>query len=218
MDDIRQAHCKGDHDGQKDAIRNAQSVLDELIGSLNFSYPISHNLYKLYMFCKNELSRAMYENRLDGVQEAEHIMHRLYTSFVEVAKQDKSAPLMKKYPAGICRDDLCARRRKRRLYGCGQSPGLFLYKISVKMRTVRREANSFPLLFFTHPRRNFIAHLYGFCLINVIVDQIRINDIFKIGIGILQFCGCLFQIIEKYCIAVRGLRVVLNNFIGSPAF
>ena len=48
-----------------------------------------------YMFCKNELSRAMYENRLDGVQEAEHIMHRLYTSFVEVAKQDKSAPLMK---------------------------------------------------------------------------------------------------------------------------
>jgi flagellar protein FliS len=95
VDDIRQAHCKGDHDGQKDAIRNAQSVLDELIGSLNFSYPISHNLYKLYMFCKNELSRAMYENRLDGVQEAEHIMHRLYTSFVEVAKQDKSAPLMK---------------------------------------------------------------------------------------------------------------------------
>ena len=81
VDDIRQAHCKGDHDGQKDAIRNAQSVLDELIGSLNFSYPISHNLYKLYMFCKNELSRAMYENRLDGVQEAEHIMHRLYTSF-----------------------------------------------------------------------------------------------------------------------------------------
>lgn len=37
----------------------------------------------------------MYENRLDGVQEAEHIMHRLYTSFVEVAKQDESAPLMK---------------------------------------------------------------------------------------------------------------------------
>ena len=95
VDDIRQAHCTGDHDGQKDAIRNAQSVLDELIGSLNFSYPISHNLYKLYMFCKNELSRAMYENRLDGVQEAEHIMHRLYTSFVEAAKQDKSAPLMK---------------------------------------------------------------------------------------------------------------------------
>ena len=46
VDDIRQAHCKGDHDGQKDA----------------------HNLYKLYMFCKNELSRAMYENRLDGLQ------------------------------------------------------------------------------------------------------------------------------------------------------
>lgn len=131
MDDIRQAHCTGDHDGQKDAIRNAQSVLDELIGSLNFSYPISHNLYKLYMFCKNELSRAMYENRLDGVQEAEHIMHRLYTSFVEVAKQDKSAPLMKNtqqvyagmtYARGAVNED----------YMDVDSHRGFLYKISVK--------------------------------------------------------------------------------------
>ena len=57
VDDIRQAHCKGDHDGQKDAIRNAQSVLDELVGSLNFSYPISHNLYKLYMFFHGRCTR-----------------------------------------------------------------------------------------------------------------------------------------------------------------
>ena len=148
VDDIRQAHCTGDHDGQKDAIRNAQSVLDELIGSLNFSYPISHNLYKLYMFCKNELSRAMYENRLDGVQEAEHIMHRLYTSFVEVAKQDKSAPLMK---------------------NMWTVTGDFLYKISVKCeRSGGKRIVS--LYFFYTSKKKFIAHLYGFCLINVIVD------------------------------------------------
>lgn len=128
VDDIRQAHCKGDHDGQKDAIRNAQSVLDELIGSLNFSYPISHNLYKLYMFCKNELSRAMYENLGWMECRKRNISCTDCILFVEVAKQDKSAPLMKKYPAGICRDDLCARCRKRGLYGCGQSPGIFCIK------------------------------------------------------------------------------------------
>ena len=126
VDDIRQAHCKGDHDGQKDAIRNAQSVLDELIGSLNFSYPISHNLYKLYMFCKNELSRAMYENRLDGVQEAEHTPVVYF--FCRGGETGQECTPYEKYPAGICRDDLCARRRKRRLYGCGQSPGLFCIK------------------------------------------------------------------------------------------
>lgn len=72
----------------------------------------------------------MYENRLDGVQEAEHIMHRLYTSFVEVAKQDKSAPLMKNtqqvyagmtYARGAVNED----------YMDVDSHRGFLYKISV---------------------------------------------------------------------------------------
>lgn len=93
--DIKTAHEQNAHAEQKDAIRSAQRVLDELIGSLNFSYALSKNLYALYMYCKRELSRAMYENRMDGVQEAEKVMRRLYASFVEVAKQDTSAPLMK---------------------------------------------------------------------------------------------------------------------------
>ena len=79
----------------KVAIRRAQNVLDELIHSLNFAYPLSKNLHSLYVFCKNQLARTMYENRLDGLMEAEKILRRLYGSFVEVARQDTSEPLMR---------------------------------------------------------------------------------------------------------------------------
>ena len=94
MEDARQAHAKGRHDEMKAAIRKAQNVLDELIGSLNFAYEISGNLYSLYLFCKNELARVLYENRLEGLEEAEKIMRRLYHSFAEAAKSDTSAPIM----------------------------------------------------------------------------------------------------------------------------
>ena len=66
----------------------------KLIGSLNFAYEISSNLYALYVFCKNELARTLYENRMDGLEEADKVMRRLYHSFAEAAKQDTSAPIM----------------------------------------------------------------------------------------------------------------------------
>lgn len=94
MEDARQAHAKGRHDEMKAAIRKAQNVLDELVGSLNFAYEISSNLYVLYVFCKNELARTLYENRMDGLEEADKVMRRLYHSFAEAAKQDTSAPIM----------------------------------------------------------------------------------------------------------------------------
>ena len=95
--------------------------------------------------------------------------------------------------------------------------GAFLYKISVKCeRSGGKRIVS--LYFFYTSQKKFIAHLYGFCLINVIVDQIRINDIFKIGIGILQFCGCLFQIIEKYCMPVlTSITMALLDCVFTPS-
>ena len=94
LDDAKNAHSAGNREEFKTGLRNAQRVLDELIGSLNFSYELSNNLYALYVFCKNELARTMYQNQLDGLMEASKILKRLYTSFVEVAKQDKSDPIM----------------------------------------------------------------------------------------------------------------------------
>ena len=86
LDDVKGAYEEDSHEQMKVAIRRAQNVLDELIHSLNFAYPLSKNLHSLYVFCKN---------RLDGLMEAEKILLRLYGSFVEVARQDTSEPLMR---------------------------------------------------------------------------------------------------------------------------
>lgn len=94
MEDARLAYEAKDRDELKSSIRKAQKTLDELINSLDFSYDVSGNLFSLYVYCKNELSRALYENRLDGLKEADQILQRLYASFVEVAKQDTSEQLM----------------------------------------------------------------------------------------------------------------------------
>lgn len=93
--DAREAYSAGQHEAFKEAVRKAQNVLAELIHALNFSYDLSKNLYRLYMYCTNCLARAVYENKMDGIEEAGFVMHRLYTSFEEVAKADDSEPLMR---------------------------------------------------------------------------------------------------------------------------
>lgn len=94
LDDVEKAYADGDRERMKTELRKAQNVLDELIKSLNFAYDLSNRLHAIYVFCKNELARTMYQNSLDGLNEAKKHLQRLYGSFVEVAKQDNSRPLM----------------------------------------------------------------------------------------------------------------------------
>jgi flagellar protein FliS len=93
-EDAKKAHADGEHGAYKEAVHKAQNVLTELIQSLNFSDGLSKNLYQLYMYSRNCLSRALYENRLDGIYDADRVMRGLYASFEQVARLDKSAPLM----------------------------------------------------------------------------------------------------------------------------
>ncbi len=94
IDDVRKAKETENDSDYKTGLRKAQETLDELIHALNFKYEIAGTLYPLYMYCKNLLAKAMYEHRLEKVDEAENIMRRLYSSFEEAAKQDTSGPIM----------------------------------------------------------------------------------------------------------------------------
>lgn len=93
-DDAKRAYSDNDREGYRTAVRKAQNTLTELIGALDFSYPISRNLYALYVFSRNELARALYEYHPDGILEAEKVLKRLYTAFQAAAKEDTSGPLM----------------------------------------------------------------------------------------------------------------------------
>jgi flagellar protein FliS len=93
-EDAKTAYAGGEHAAYKEAVHKAQNVLTELIQSLDFSYGLSKNIYQLYVYFRNCLSRALYENRTDGIADAERVMRSLYTSFEEVARLDDSKPLM----------------------------------------------------------------------------------------------------------------------------
>ena len=95
FEDAKQAHQIQNHNDYKLALRHADASIEALIKGLNFSYEISKNLHGLYSFCRRCVAKAIYQNRTDGLVEAEKILKRLYTSFCEAAKSDTSGPLMR---------------------------------------------------------------------------------------------------------------------------
>lgn len=94
FDEAKSAHEISDYEAYKTAVKRAQSSIDVLIHALDFSYEVSKELHRLYVTGKNLLAKAIYQNRTDGIEEAERILKPLYASFCEAAKQDKSRPLM----------------------------------------------------------------------------------------------------------------------------
>ena len=95
MDEAKKAHTGGLYEDYKVAVRKSQGAIDTLIGALNFKFDIAKDLHKLYVYAKNCLAKSIYQNRLDGLEEAEKILKRLYASFYEAAKSDTSGPLMR---------------------------------------------------------------------------------------------------------------------------
>lgn len=93
--DAKKAHEKEQWDEFKNALRKAENSITELINTLNFSYEISKNLFQIYVFCKDELAVSMYKRSTAQIEDAERLLKKLYQGFLEAAKTDTSAPLMK---------------------------------------------------------------------------------------------------------------------------
>ena len=85
MEEAKSAHAMNSYEEYKMAIKKSQGAIDTLIGALDLKYDIAKDLHKLYVYAKNCLAKAIYQNRTDGWIEAEQILKRLYTSFGEAA-------------------------------------------------------------------------------------------------------------------------------------
>lgn len=94
LTEAKEAYEKEEWDSYKAALRHAQRTIDELISALNFSYDLAAELYRIYVFCRDSLAKAMYKREIEEVLLAERLMRRLYTAFSETMKQDQSASLM----------------------------------------------------------------------------------------------------------------------------
>ena len=92
--DARSAYEREDYAGFVAAVHKAEAAVRRLLDTLDYKYELSRELGSLYQFCLRELARSVYGNHLEGVSEASKILATLYTGFVEVAKEDASAPLM----------------------------------------------------------------------------------------------------------------------------
>ena len=81
-------------DDYKPSIRKAQRCITELMETLNFTYGLSMELYRIYGYGKELLAKAMYKRSEMEITECETLLRMLYESFVKVAETDKSPVLM----------------------------------------------------------------------------------------------------------------------------
>lgn len=92
--DFLEEQKTGDVTDYTKAVRQCGQVVRHLKEALDFSYDISYSLYALYDYVERTLARAMYEQKADTIHAAGNVMRHLQDSFVQLAKEDASAPLM----------------------------------------------------------------------------------------------------------------------------
>ena len=77
------------------ALKKCSEVVNHLQKDLNFEYKVSGNLYALYDYVQRNVAKSIYKANADGLLEAKKVMDELGEAFGQIAKEDKSAPLMK---------------------------------------------------------------------------------------------------------------------------
>ena len=92
--DIRDAHAAGEHEAFREAVHKAEDVVTELIGALDFTYPIAKELYPLYVYARNCLAKALFSYSVEPVDAAARILRPLSEAFSKAAEADDSEPLM----------------------------------------------------------------------------------------------------------------------------
>lgn len=79
---------------QKD-LKRVQKLFHELTGALDFQFPLSFDLMSLYRYCGKCIVEAMYQKDSTKFEVVENIITSLHIAFEEVAKEDKSGPVIK---------------------------------------------------------------------------------------------------------------------------
>lgn len=75
-------------------VDHAVKFVNEMINTLDFKYAISYDLMQLYLYCNKQLIQATLKKDIKLLESATKVLTSLLKGFIEVAKQDKSEPLM----------------------------------------------------------------------------------------------------------------------------
>ena len=81
-------------DGFRAELKSAQKFLGELMRSLDFKYPISVNLLRIYEYVKVILVSSEISGENRGLDSAESVLIKLGSAFHEISSQDNSGAVM----------------------------------------------------------------------------------------------------------------------------
>ena len=94
MDEAEQAFKKGKLEEGVKEIKRAEGFLQELMGSLDKRYEVAQNLMNLYRYVHEQLIFSVIRRKMVHADTVREVMGKLKDAFIEVAKEDDSAPVM----------------------------------------------------------------------------------------------------------------------------
>lgn len=94
LDGAAAAAADKDTDGYRAALKQAQKFLGALMSALDFRYELSVRLMSLYEYVQRILVASDISGEDRGLAAARKVIGDLRSSFVQVAAQDDSEPLM----------------------------------------------------------------------------------------------------------------------------
>ncbi|MCR4923492.1 MAG: flagellar protein FliS [Lachnospiraceae bacterium] len=92
--DALEAFDKNDREGFRNNCKNAGRCVGDLMEALDFRYEPSVPLMRIYIYISKEITLAPVKNDVEGLKAVKGLMLSLRDSFKEMAKQDKSGPVM----------------------------------------------------------------------------------------------------------------------------
>ncbi|MCR5107133.1 MAG: flagellar protein FliS [Lachnospiraceae bacterium] len=92
--DALEAFDHGDLLTFRDNCRYAGKCVGDLLEALDFDYELAFPLMRLYVYISKEISMSSIKNDTEGLLVARGLLLSLRDSFEEMAKQDKSEPVM----------------------------------------------------------------------------------------------------------------------------
>lgn len=94
IDDAIDAGNRLDHEELKNQCGNAQKVINDLIGAIDFTYELAMPLYRIYEYISKEVGLAVIRNNTANLAKCKEFIKMLRLSFEQVAKSDTSGPVM----------------------------------------------------------------------------------------------------------------------------
>ena len=93
--EAKDAFERGDRELARTSCANAGRVMGDLISSLDFSYGISFQLYRIYEFISKEVSMSVIRNDAGMLDAPSRLLSSLRESFEKLSLQDETGPAMK---------------------------------------------------------------------------------------------------------------------------